>query len=108
MKSPPEMMSVTATKIRMMPQTRRNVSDSPKTSTPMTTAVTGSNAPRMAAGVEPMYWMESVMQPNDMTVGKMAKATRLPHRYHWSAGGVTMLWPKSSRNRNTSDPNSRP
>ena len=31
------------------------VSGSPKTATPKKTAVTGSSAPRMAVGVDPMY-----------------------------------------------------
>ena len=57
---------------------------SPKTVIPKNTAVTGSSAPRMAVGVEPMYWMAPVVQRNDTAVGKTASASRHPHRYQRS------------------------
>lgn len=57
---------------------------SPKTAIPKKMAVTGSNAPRIAVGVEPMYWMAPVVQRKDMAVGKTASASKLPHRYHSS------------------------
>ena len=77
-------MRVTARMIRMIPQHNRNVNDSPKTVTPKNTAVNGSKAPRIAVGVEPIYWMAPVVQRKDMAVGKTANASRLAHRYHWS------------------------
>jgi hypothetical protein len=51
---PPATMSVTATSISAMPSPSRAVSSSWKITTPKKTAVTGSSAPRMAVGVEPM------------------------------------------------------
>lgn len=48
------MMSVTARIINIIPQVSRNVKLSPKMVTPKKTAVTGSRAPRIAVGVEPM------------------------------------------------------
>ena len=77
----PAIMRVTARMIRMIPQHNRNVSDSPKTVTPKNTAVNGSKAPRIAVGVEPIYWTASVVQRKEIAVGNMAKAIRLPHKY---------------------------
>ena len=51
----PAIISVTAKMIMMMPQQRRGVSASPKIVTPKKMAVSGSKAPRMAVGVEPIY-----------------------------------------------------
>ncbi len=48
------MTAVTAAMIAARPMISRGVSRSPKTLTPITTAVTGSRAPSMAVGVEPM------------------------------------------------------
>ena len=78
------MINVTAKMIINIPQLNLSVRDSPKTVTPKKTAVRGSSAPRMAVGVEPMYWIACVVQRNDIAVGKMANATKLPHRYHVS------------------------
>lgn len=47
-------ISVTAVNIINTPSMMRGVSCSPNTATPKNRAVTGSNAPKMAAGVEPM------------------------------------------------------
>ena len=74
----PATMRLTATMMSSMPQRMRGVSCSPKMVTPKKTAVTGSSAPRIAVGVEPMYWMALVVQRNEMAVGKMASASRLP------------------------------
>ena len=79
---PPAMTMVTATIIITSPTHSLGVSVSPKTVMPKKMAVTGSNAPRMAVGVEPMYWMALVVQRNEMAVGKTARASRLPHKYH--------------------------
>ena len=49
------MMSKTADRIKTMPMARRTVNGSPKTKVLMTTAVTGSNAPRIDESVLPMF-----------------------------------------------------
>ena len=76
---PPATMKVTARIIITIPHTILGVSASPNTVTPKKTAVTGSSAPSIAVGVEPMYCMALVVQRNDMAVGKTASASRLPH-----------------------------
>ena len=43
---------------------------SPNTHMPIATAVTGSSAPRIAVGVEPIYCIEPVVHRNDTVVGK--------------------------------------
>ena len=48
---------VTATMMSTMPIISRPVRTSPKIRTPKNSAVTGSNAPNMAVGVEPIYCM---------------------------------------------------
>ena len=63
---PPAMMSVTARMMRTMHVPMRGVIDSPKTVMLKKTAVSGSNAPKIAVGVEPMYWMALVVQRNEM------------------------------------------
>ena len=68
-------------------------------------AVTGSSAPRMAVGVEPMYCMALVVQRNEMAVGKMARATTLPQRYHLD--GTVSSTPVSSLKMKSDTPNSR-
>ena len=60
-------------------------------------AVAGSNAPSIAVGVEPMSWMAMVVVSNDIAVGNKPKANRLPHKYHFSVGGVWM--PSSVKHR---------
>ena len=49
------MISVTDKMISIIPEMMRNVGGSLNTSTPKNTAVTGSNAPRIAVGVDQMY-----------------------------------------------------
>ena len=60
------MTNVTATIIITSPKLSLTVRLSPKTAIPKKMAVTGSNAPRMAVGVEPIYWMAPVVQRKDM------------------------------------------
>ena len=55
------MTNITARRISAMPKERRSVNTSPNISMPATTAVTGSRAPIMAVGVEPMRWMALAM-----------------------------------------------
>ena len=81
--------------INRMPQHILSVRVSPKIITPKKTAVTGSKAPRIAVGVEPMYWMALVVHKNEIAVGKTASASKFPHRYHLS--GTWTAMPKSSR-----------
>ena len=76
---PPATTMVTATIMSIRPMVLRMVSCSPKTVTPKNTAVTGSKAPRMAVGVEPIYCMAPVVQSRDIAVGITANAMRLPH-----------------------------
>ena len=90
---------LTALIIRMKPNMIRGVSDSWNTVTPKNTAVTGSKAPRMAVGVEPIYCMAPVVQSSDMAVGIRAKATRQHHSQGLSAGGVCI--PPAARVRQT-------
>ena len=66
------MIIVTPARMARMPMASRNVKLSPKMQTPMITAVTGSRAPMMAAGVLPMRLMEMVMKKSDSTVGNNA------------------------------------
>ena len=55
--------------------------------TPITTAVTGSKAPMMAAGVLPMRLMEIVMKKSESTVGKRASWAAQSHCF-----GVSNIW----------------
>lgn len=64
----------TATSIIAMPDASRPVIPSSKSSMPMITAVTGSIAPRIAVGVDPIAWMAIVVQTSDMMVGKTASS----------------------------------
>ena len=61
----PAMMIVTARIINNIPQPILGVKVSPNTATPKNTAVTGSSAPSMAVGVEPIYWTALVVQRED-------------------------------------------
>lgn len=94
---PPATTILTAKIISKNPITTRTVNTSPKTVTPKNTAVTGSNAPRMAVGVEPIYCMAPVVQSRDMAVGIKARANKFPQRYHLSAGGSCMPSPANER-----------
>ena len=71
----PAMMIVTARIINNIPQPILGVKVSPNTATPKNTAVTGSSAPSMAVGVEPIYWTALVVQRNEMAEGKAAERT---------------------------------
>ena len=64
--------------INTIPQHNLGVRLSPKIVTPKNTAVTGSKAPRIAVGVEPMYCTACVVQRKDIAVGKIANAIRFP------------------------------
>ena len=66
------MIIVTPARIARMPIASCREKLSPKTQTPMITAVTGSRAPMIAAGVLPMRLMERVMKKSDNTVGNKA------------------------------------
>ena len=66
-------MEVTAERTIRIPMTFWKVRTSPKIKTPQMRAVTGSSAPKMEAGVEPIRWMEAVMVIKDTTVGMRAK-----------------------------------
>ena len=70
---------VTPARIARMPMASWKEKLSPKIETPMITAVTGSNAPMMAAGVLPMRLMETVMKKSDNTVGNKASWAAQSH-----------------------------
>ena len=63
----------------MIPATRRVVRVSPKTVTPIATAVTGSKAPRIAVGVEPMIFTAFTMNMSESTVGTRPSIKPQPH-----------------------------
>ena len=65
-------MMMTAERMSAIPMTRRREKASSKTVTPMTTAVTGSRAPRIADGVDPIFLMAIFMRKRDRTVGSRA------------------------------------
>ena len=87
--------------INTIPQHNLGVRLSPKIVTPKNTAVTGSKAPRIAVGVEPMYCTACVVQRKDIAVGKIANAIRFPHKYHLST--TFRLCPKSTRTKIQTD-----
>ena len=70
---------VTPARMARMPMASWKEKLSPKMQTPMMTAVTGSNAPMMAAGVLPMRLMEIVMKKSDNTVGNKASWAAQSH-----------------------------
>lgn len=100
---PLAMIKVTEKMIITIPVASFGVNDSPNIVTPNITAVTGSNAPRIAVGVEPIYWMAFVVDTKDMAVGKRAKATILPQRNHLE-GTISSL-PAKIMAMNTESPN---
>lgn len=75
----PAMMRMTAEDIKMMPIASRGVNDSPKTVMPIITAVSGSKAPIMAVGVEPMCFTAITINTNEMTVGTNASINANSH-----------------------------
>ena len=72
-------MSTTEPRIKMIPAMSRVVSDSPKTVTPIATAVTGSKAPRIAVGVEPIIFTALTINISDKTVGTKPSIKPQPH-----------------------------
>lgn len=66
------MTSITAESISMMPIARRRVNSSPKSVQDITTAVSGSRAPIIAVGVDPMLFMATLMRKRLSTVGSNA------------------------------------
>lgn len=79
----PAITNVTATMMMMSPSHSRGEMISSNTVIPINMAVTGSNAPNMAVGVEPMYFIAAVVQTRDMVVGRMASIRRLSHELSW-------------------------
>ena len=71
--------SMTAPRIKMIPAIRRVVSVSPKTVTPMATAVTGSKAPKIAVGVEPIIFTAFTIKISESTVGTKPSIKPQPH-----------------------------
>ena len=75
------MTKVTAAIIITNPDISRTESVSPNTPTPTITAVTGSKAPKIAVGVEPIYWTALVVHKKEMAVGKRASPNMFAHKY---------------------------
>ena len=63
---------ITAIKISNMPIPRRNENVSPKRKMPISTAVSGSRAPIIAVGVEPMYLAAYTIITNARIAGTTA------------------------------------
>ena len=99
------MMSVTAVSIITTPNMMRPVSCSPNTTTPQNKAVTGSSAPKMAVGVEPIRWMASVIVTNEMMVGNKANDTALAHSQ--GDGTACRSVQKCRRTMKSDEPNKR-
>ena len=72
-------MRMTAVSISTMPEANRHVKISPKTNVLITTAVTGSSAPRMDVGVLPMSWMDTLIKYSDSNVGNTANCITQSH-----------------------------
>ena len=77
----PATTRVTAVMISVSPHTSRILNVSPNTVMPKNIAVTGSNTPSMAVGVEPIYCMASVVQTNETVVVNTDRANMFPHIY---------------------------
>ena len=73
-------VSVTAEQITRNPRHKRKVSASPKIITPKMTAVKGSNAPRIAVFVGPIYWIPYVVVTNEMIDGINPSAKAQLHK----------------------------
>ena len=75
------MMSVTETMMSKIPTTNRSVIGSLNIVTAKKTAETGSNAPNIATGVEPIFWIAALVQIREKAVGKnaIAKASAQSH-----------------------------
>ena len=84
----PATTNVTEVMTRISPNNMRVVTTSLNTTMPKKTAVTGSKTPNIAVGVEPIYWMASVVQIKEMTVGNTDSAMMFAQSHHFSAGGV--------------------
>ena len=72
---------------------------------PKNIAVTGSSAPRIAVGVEPMLWIAAVVHRKDIAVGNTARPSTLPHIYQ--CDGIVICPIHSSLIMNTESPNTR-
>ena len=77
-----ETIIVTDRMTRTMPRIILGVMTSPNTEIPINKAVKGSKAPRMAVGMEPIYWIALVVHTKEIAVGKIASPSRLSQTYH--------------------------
>jgi hypothetical protein len=75
---PPAITIVTATIINTTPRQSLGVRISPKPVTPIIIAVTDSNAPSMAVGVDPIYYIALVVHKKDKAVGKKPEQRDFP------------------------------
>lgn len=68
---------------------------SPNTDTPTTIAVTGSNAPSIDTGTDPMQCIATVIAISDTTVGKIEIPNRLPQADMVGGNGFKSVSPFS-------------
>ena len=104
---PSDMTNATGMMISNRPIAIREVITSPKTNTPIITAVTGSNTPRIAVGVAPINWMALVVHSRESTVGNTARHRMLIHNRHSLVEGIWKSRVASNRLRNKSEPKVR-
>ena len=102
-----DITKVTDMMISNRPMAIRDVMTSPKTDTPITTAVTGSNAPRMAVGVAPIYWIALVVHTSESMVGNTARHRMLIHNRHSSVEGTWKSCVTRRRLKNNREPKVR-
>ena len=102
---PPAITIVTAAIINTIPKPSFTDNLSPNTIIPKKRAVSGSSAPRIAVGVEPIYCIALVVHKKEMAVGNIASDKIFPHRYHLVGKAISPA--KRSRTANTTMPKSR-
>ena len=73
------MISITPDNIRTIPPNRLRENDSWKIIIPISTAVTGSSAPNIAAVVEPTSLIDTVIRTSDIIVGAKDSNNAMPH-----------------------------
>lgn len=86
--------------ISKMPMPRRSVIGSQNIITANNTADTGSNAPSMATGVEPISCMAALVHRSEKAVGKKAMARASAHSHGELARTMKLLDSKLHAKRN--------
>ena len=89
------MMMITAPSMSAIPTASRSVNASPNSVQLMSTAVIGSSAPRIDAGVDPIRWMAILMKNSEPTVGNSANSDAHAHEVpcnHCSGSPVRSMY----------------